>query len=369
MSHPPSHARRRAALAALLLSGCGGARPAPETPFALAIASTSGGAYVAGCAEGDRVAAARPYAVERWHLPADGAPALTARVPVGVPGVDPPVVSLTCDGERLVVGLAEGAVGLEGGAVAWRGAPPAGWPAAAPPPTSDGPHRFTATLPDGRVTALGDWGRGTLRGGEFVEWRPAAGGLAEATFDGEVVWAVGPGGLWRWRPGPGEPMAVPLPAGLAGQPLVDVFRDGPYLWVRTAEGQGWPFDVRGAVPVVAAEPGTLADPPAAPLRAPAGPFSIEASAGARRLRILEAEAQRLVGDVELPGPLHALLPLGDVLLVAAGDEVRALRFGDDGAAHVAGRLRLWSPTVRLFAVGDRILLVGPRYGFAVARRP
>jgi hypothetical protein len=222
-------------------------------------------------------------------------------------------------------------------------------------------------LSDGRETALGDWGRGTLRGGEFVEWRPAAGGLAEATFDGEVVWAVGPSGLWRWRPGPGEPTPVPLPAGLAGQPLVDVFRDGPYVWVRTAEGQGWPLDVRGPVAVAAADPAKLAPPPEAPLRAPAGPFYVEAAGGARLLNVFDAEDQRLVGTVDLPGTLAALLPLGDVLLVAAGDEVRALRFGDDGAAHVAGRLRFWSPTVRMFAAGDRVVLVGPRYGFAVAR--
>ncbi len=345
------------------LTGCG-ARPPETPPPRLRVEALGGGGYVAGCVTGDVLVAARSFALEWWRLPAAEPPVWVARATPAAPGTVAPLRALGCEGDALRLVRADGSEqGLRGQAVAWAGTAPPGWPAVdgglPPPPGS----AWAARLGDGREVLVGPWGRGTRRGERFLDWRAVAGGVVDAAFDGAHVWAVSAHGLWRWRPGPGEALPITLPAELAGRPLAAVFRDGALIWVRDAEGKGWPLDVRGPRAHLVARPGQL-PPLDATLRAPlAGGARVDGTRAGRDLVVQDADGERQPVAV---GRVHALLPLDPwTLLVGTDDGIEVWRW--DGARLArAGRVALGSPTVRLFVAAEgRLLAVGPEYGFAV----
>lgn len=365
---------KRALLAALLL-GCGSTPPSgPPLPSPLPVVEkltlqrVVGGGYLTGCLDGERLYAARDYSIERWALPADGPPRLEQRIVLPLDAG--PVSELGCAGDRLLVTLRdEVALGYDGADLRWRGAAAeaADWPAptaSGPPPASS---RWGARLADGRETVLGAWGRGTRRGGAFTEWRRAAGGLRAAAWDGEAIWAAGDTGLWRWRPAGGEPVPIVLPAELAERPLVDLFRDAGFLWVRDAAGTGWPLAVQGTLARLAADPGPL-PPRHDTLVAPVGARRVEARPGQPGATVIRPDGApaRLAG-----GHVTALVPLGgDRLAAAVDDEVQLWRLPPEGPPEVLSRITLGSPTVAIFVEPTRWLLVGRDYGFAeVAVRP
>ncbi len=350
-------------LCGCLLWACGARPPATPTPE-LRVASLGGGAYVAGCVTGDVLVAARSFSLEWWRLPADRPPEWVGRATPASPGGAAPVRGLGCVGDRVRVVRADGAEqGLEGQATVWQGAAPAGWPAVdpgAPPPEGSA---WAARLADGREVLLGPWGRGTRRGDAFLDWRAVAGGVVDAAYDGEHVWAVSPHGLWRWRPGPGEALPITLPAELAGRPLVTVFRDGALVWVRDATGQGWPLDVRGPRATLAAPPGPLPRVDET-LRAPlAGGARVDGTRGGQDLVLVDDDGGRRRVAI---GAVHALLPLDPwTLMVGTDQAIEVWRWEDERLVR-ARRVALGSPTARLFAAeGGRALAVGSEYGFAV----
>ncbi len=366
----PSLLRRAAARATrlwmLALLGCGGApevtAAVPAGPLELSVEHTAGAGYIDGCVSEAGVFALRAFHLERWDLPAGGPPMLRASVRVGELGTTPLATRVGCAGGRALVRLGDDAVGVEGDAVAWRGpfADAAAWPqptAGKPPPVGS---RWRARLADGRDVLLGDWGRGTRSGDRFVEWRATAGGMRDAVFDGELVWAVGQSGLWRWRPGPGAPIPVPLEGDVVGRSLVGVFRDGPLIWVRDEADVGWPLDVRGLVARRAGGSGPL--PPAqSGTMAPVSSGRVEVTAEGRFVVHHEGEVR-----AEEVGRIHALVRLdGHRLVVAVDDAIAVWSFDDELRRTELGRIELGTPTLRVFDQGDRLVAVGPGYGFAL----
>jgi len=198
--------------------------------------------------------------------------------------------------------------------------------------------------------------------GSRVTWRRVPGLVRDATYDGTAVWAVADDGLWSWRPGPGEPLPVLLPVPLHGRPLRGIFRDGDLLWLRDDRGVGWPVRVRGPSAYPVGPEGELR-PVDNTVRAPFGDGYVEGRLGGRHLRVLDGESRdRAV--IDLP-PLSALMPWRrDVLIVAAGDGLRALRAVPGEAPRLDAELPLGSPTVRLFIAGSELLAIGQTYGFA-----
>ncbi len=192
-----------------------------------------------------------------------------------------------------------------------------------------------------------------------MEWRRAAGDLRDATFDGKVVWAAGDNGLWRWRPGVGEPTPVALPEGVVGRTYTEVFRDGPFLWLRDAQDRGYPLRVRGGSAVLAAEPGTLPAQRLDESVAVAG----QVLTGERGTSGLSAGGRRLA-----TGALSALLPLGEgLLLVGAGTSVALWHLDEDLERSVLAEVELGSPVLRLFMQGGQVIAVGRGFGFALLR--
>lgn len=219
------------------------------------------------------------------------------------------------------------------------------------------PARGEAPLPGGGRLVWAD--NGLFLGealGPLRWWRPAAGRLVAAAFDGEVVRAVGPDGLWQWRPG-SAPVPQPLPPELQGLDPTRVFRDGPLLWVAGVDA-GAPLEVRGSVPVALAPVAKL-PPEDLSLQALLAGRPVEARRGVAGLRI---DGQ----VVPTVGPVTALLPVDDLLFVAAGDALILYRAGPE----VVREVPLGGATVALFAAptpegGQRLLLVGASYGFGV----
>ena len=322
-------------MAALALTvGCGGAGPA-VSPSSLTLRDVAAGAYVAGCLVGETLVAARPFRLEWWTLAADEPPAWRATVDLVEARGGAPVTALGCADDRVRVERSDGgALGLTGQAVTWRGASPGpGWPTVGPSEPTPTGSLWAGRLPDGREAVLGAWGRGTRRGDRFLEWRAAAGGLVDATWDGHHVWAVGAHGLWRWTPGAGEALPVALPPGLAGRPLAAVFRDRGLIWVRDADGRGWPLDVQGAVALPMGPPGrlpTMADD----LRAPLGDgWRVDGRVGVAGLRLIDEGGFRRA--VATPS-IRALEPLDRRTVALATDEgVEVWRRDDDRLTRVA----------------------------------
>lgn len=337
---------RRAAFIILgaSVAGCGGGPALQPPPPRPSPAHHAGGAILAACALDGVVALASAAAVSLWRFPAEGAPIFLEQVALG-PTLGPPVDHLEC-ADRISVGR---------GDQRWRLDPktfelvPSGVGVARLPPL---PATLPAEAEQQVVVEPARFGLTGPAGDRY--WRPVSGPLQAAVWDGEVVWAVGLNGLWRWRPGPGRPMAVPLPDGWVGRALTEVFRDAHYLWVRDAAGLGIPLDVRGAIPTVAGEEGQLPIP-ARDRRIAAGGRLIEGQLGSNALRVDDAVAR------DLDAPLEAICEFRDGALLAAGGR---LRFWGGPDLKEIWQSPLPGETVALFALADgRVMAVGRRYGF------
>ena len=347
------------------LLACAGAPVVHAPAMTIQWQAAAGGAYLGGCLRGSVVIAARSHAVERWSFTPNAAPRRLDVSPLGPIGrgvitglqcsPDGAIVE-TSDGRRLALGAA-GLVEHEEGAPSARRPPEVGGVGAE---VEASPARFEVQLPDGREVILGRWGRGLRQGGAFVDWRPTPGRLADATFDGESVWAVGEGGLWRWRPGRPGVMPVALPPSVANRPLGGVFRDGPLLWVRDGEGTGWPLAVRGGVATLAGQSGPL-PPPSLSLRAQLGAWRVWATRGEPGLQLIDA--QERAKSVDTP-PVAGLFPVDAAhCLVADRDRLTLWRAQD---AHEPTPTVQWAfggPVLRVFVDGQRVHLVGRPFGF------
>ncbi len=368
----PALVRRAAARATrlwmLALLGCGAAPRAtatiPPGPVELVVEHSAGSGYRQGCVSEAGVFALRAFHLERWDLSAGAPPRLRATVAVGELGRTPLATALGCAGERALVVLGDQAVGVERDAVVWRGARTEAkeWPepkaGRKPPPGA----RWMDRLADGRQVLLGEWGRGTREDDAYQEWRATAGGMQDAVFDGELVWAVGRSGLWRWRPGMGEPTPLPLPAAVAGRPLVSLFRDGPHLWLRDEEGIGWPVDVRGTLAKLAGRSGKLPPAHAGSKIAVAGGL-LEVTAEGQLVVHAATGARR-----DPVGQVHALVRLDAHRVVAAVDDAIVMWAFDETLGRTElGRVNLGSQTVQVFDRGDQLVAVGPGYGFALLK--
>lgn len=331
-----------------VLMGCGSG-PAPlPTPPPPVVRHHVGGAPVAGCLaalDGDAlVVVAFAGHVELWRL-ADP-PVLTVRLPLGdVPG--PAVDHLDCtDGLRIGRGARRWRIDPATAQLIASGDGAAGMPALP----------MTGTLADDQQVRL-TASTLTISAGETRRWwRAFSGPLRAAVWDGQAVWAVG-NGLWRWRPGPGQPTAIPLPPEWQGRALGDVFRDGGLLWLTDTDGRGAAFDVRAPLPTQIGDAGQM-PAPEPERRVVVGGRRFEGKIGASALQIDGA-------DVALPAPLDSMTALGDGALVAAGDTL--VFWGGDAGTEV-WRVPLPGRTVAIFPLDDgRVLLVGRRYGFMVLR--
>ena len=359
----------RLALVAVLV-GCG-ATPehglnVPATPVHFTIEHAVGSGYRSGCVSESGVYALRAFTLERWELPAGSPPRLRARTTVGALGETALATAVGCAGDRALVVIGDEAVGVKADQVAWRGGRDQAdaWPAPTTGRTPPPGTRWMERLADGREVLVGDWGRGTRKGGTFREWRATGGGMRDAAYDGTTVWAVGRSGLWRWRPSAGEPVPIPLPPALAGRPLIGLFRDTGRLWVRDAEHVGWPLDVQGSVARLIGEPGPL-PPPHEALMLPVAGGRVEVQRGQPGLVVVDTDGTRRTINT---GPVHSLMPLdGRRVLAAVDDAVLLWWFDDELNPRELGRIELRAPTVRLFDVEDRVVAVGPDYGFAMLR--
>ncbi|MCA9541162.1 MAG: hypothetical protein KC620_19815, partial [Myxococcales bacterium] len=217
---------------------------------------------------------------------------------------------------------------------------------------------------DGRTALAGLSGWGLRAGETLVEWRRTAGDLRDAAWDGTTLFAVGAEGLWRWQPGRPAAVPVPLPAALAGRPLIRVFRDGPYLWVQDEAGTGWPLGgVRSGEASLVGAPGPLPRADAG-LRVRLGDWRVNAVRGEPRVRV--GADDDLAAPIETNGPVHALLPLGaDAVLVAAGTQVMLLRLDDPPRREAIWPLGV--EVIALFLEGERLIGVTRHAGFLEAR--
>ncbi|MCB9545948.1 MAG: hypothetical protein H6706_08795 [Myxococcales bacterium] len=230
------------------------------------------------------------------------------------------------------------------------------WPGAARSRRRPGgpPRRARrAVPPDGRELRWSGPALALLDAGETIWRRDAATGLQAATWDGERVWAAGASGVWWWRPGPGAPVPMGQPPGLG--PVARLFRDDALLWLVDASGRGLPVWPRGPWLVPAGPEGQVVAGDDR-LHAPLGEATVEARLGAIGVAL---DGQ----GTPTPGAVQALVPLGEFLIVAAGEAVVVYR-AEGGRLVEAGRRALPGPTVAMFLVGpDRLLLVGADYGF------
>lgn len=325
----------------LMACGSGPAlQPPPPPP---SVTHHAGGALQGACAAGDRVALARAASVEIWRFPAETPPVFVTAQALG-PVLGPPLDHLDC-----TAGVSVGR-----GPQRWRLdaqtqellplAPGLAQLAPMPRRIDLGAERALQVEPSrfGVSGATGD-----------EQWRPVSGPLTAATWDGEVIWAVGLNGLWRWRPGPGRPTPVPLPTAWAGRALTGVFRDAHYLWVRDAAGVGGALDVRGPWAQTVGEPGPL--PVADRGRQVAAAGRVIAGRLGENTLTIDGTPRRL------DAPLDAISAWRDGVLLAAG---QSLRFWGGADLHEVWRAPLPGATVALFALADgRVMAVGRRYGF------
>ena len=307
------------------------------------MAHQSGGALLSACSAGETQVLARATQVELWRLPSDTPPTLLADLPLGQ-SLGPAVDHLNCD-TVTTIGR---------GPLRWRIDLSQFLLIAAGPGAPTMPALpLDLPLPDARIARI-EPARFGVTGPQGDEaWRAVSGPLAAALWDGAVIWAVGVNGLWRWRPGPGRPMSVPLPGDWAGRALAGVFRDGPYLWVRDSAGIGAALDISAPIPTLVGEPGPLSIP-TTDRRIVAGGRGIEARIGDSRFMVDGAPH-------DLEAPLDAISEYRDGLLIGAGGQ---LRFWGGSPVREVWRTPTPGRTVAIFALTDgRVLLVGRHYGF------
>ncbi len=278
-------------------------------------------------------------------------------MPLLQPGREGLIEGLGCKGDRLQLKLREQSLGFELGELRWRGEAPAGWPLIQKGESPPSGSRWAQSLPDGRVLLMGSWGRGLQKDGRFLEWRAVAGGLKDAIYDDQFVWAVGEHRLWRWRPGAPEALPIPLPLELSGRSFTQIFRDGSLFWLRDTEGQGWPLRFDGAGLSLAGTAGPLP-----PLKDDLLiPFDGELLRGRRGAPLYPSgEAEPLLAQ-----PIFSVSLLSKELLALGTDEELLIWRAGEG---VAQRFHLGGPTLRIFQHQEGLLLVGKSYGFLWLKR-
>lgn len=303
-------------------AACGGNPPRPPAAAPMPdLDHVLGGGYVLACWGAQTLTVWRPMRQEAWQFPANAAPLLLSQGAARVPPEG-------CGAARTTLGA------------------------------------LAADVGDGRRISVASGGLRLSQGAadETLWTRPATGPLVDAAWAGDALLLVGPRGLFRWRPGLGEPVAVTLPEALTGRPLVGIFRDGPVFRVRDADGRSWPLVVGTSASSLVAEPQTLIASDSG-LRAAIPGGRVEAIRGLDGLRVLD-ERGLLTHNIETP-PVSAFIPLADArLLVAAGDTLLLLRWPPNAPlAGVVeeGRWQLAGETARLFDLGGQAVAVG-RYG-------
>jgi len=285
---------------------------------------TADGSYTAACVDAGALWTISRFAVERWSLQDDGPPTFVERA-VHPPNLGKPLGLSACPDGSKGQGLSHG-----------------------------GPLKIS--LRNGQKYLISARGRALMRGDVYVDWRRLPGALKDATFDGEVIWAVGEDSLWRWASGRAQFASVALPNEVSMCGPIGIFRDGSALWIRTRDHVGWPLVIRGNYAHHAGKSGPL--PKSTPelqlplagktllWRGPGEPLVINSDAG---------EVQRL-SDVD------ALMPIGPGhLIVGSGDTIS---FWDLRAA-LPRRLKEWpvaGETLRFFLKDDQIHAVGREYG-------
>lgn len=320
------HARHLALI--LVISACGAAPrtqdlpppPAPDLNRAV------GGAYVLGCWGNHTLSAWRPLRREDWQFPEGAAPKLLATAPERAPA--------GCDAARTTVREAAAEVG------------------------------------GGRLASLTPAGLFLRKDTETLWQRATTGPLLDAAWQGDTLLAVGPHGLFRWRPGSGEPTPVSLPAELTGRPLHGIFRDGAVHWVRDADGKGWPLAVAATETRLVGQPGPLVESDPG-LRVLVQGGRAEITRGAPGVRLLDVNG--ILTHTLDTAPVTAALSLdgGARLLIAAGDELVLHRWSPGaGLAGVTEEARwpVGAPTARLFEAGNALFAVGG-YGILTLTRP
>lgn len=343
--------------------GCGGTpvapTPAPHIQWKTAIA----GGYVGACLQGDRLTAARTHAIEQWSFPREGRPQRDGLYPIQPMDLGG-VVRVRCGAPNASFETASGRqLTLHAGGLQSCDEGSSSDCAEAGARTVDdvraAPTQWQGTLSDGREVVVGAWGRGLRKGADYVDWRPAPGRLMDATFDGNAVWAVGAGGLWRWLPGLPGARPVALPPSLNGKTLVGIFRDGPLLWVRDSEGMGWPMSVAAGPARLVGPAGRLPEPSGA-LVVRLGDGQVAAQRDEKGIEFVDAQAR--VTKIDTP-PVTAIFPL-DQVHVLVGDYTHLSLWALESGGQPS-RLKSWpmgGPTRRIFLDDERIYAVGAPYG-------
>lgn len=346
-----------------LLLGCAGrpgARDGAGAPVSGEVAwrEVVGGAWVDGCVLADGIAVVGAGVFEQWTLPAEGPPQRVVRHGFDWP-VGPRVVGVACDG-GVVVRFADGSAMRREGE---------GWQRVDAVGSTDGMNGTDGTDETGegmdgfaqgiayrageRTLVFDRGGWRVLVGGQITEQRWVAGDLADATWDGSDLWAVGPGGLWRWRPGQAQWSPVILPPGLRGRGLARVWQDGPFLWVVDGSYVGYALDVRGGVTRVAREPGPIRVS-GAELLARLDGRRVEVRLGGEVLRVVDDEGAAV--EVALGGRVAALGTLGAAeVLIGVGEGIERWRVR--GPVQVA-RWPVGAVTRRIIAAGELVFAVG-----------
>lgn len=249
-------------------------------------------------------------------------------------------------------GGAQGAGGAAGvGAMLVPGAAPegAGWRAG----------DAQVALEGGAVGVVTSWGFG-VRGGPGAEdwlfWRRAAAQVQDATVHAGDLWLVAESGLWRVRPGRGEAQPVALPPKIADEPLARVFADGPFLWVGTQGGWGYPLRVAGLSAQLMPRDGQLL-PEDDGLMLPLGAGLLVGARGQAGLGYRPRDAQTAqplaLGGFERE-PLRALLFVSARQVLAASDaQIVLIGLGARGLPEVQ-HTRAIEGTVRLFSWAGQI---------------
>ncbi len=346
-------------LAAVVLSACGASRNAyPDA--ALDLEKLTGGSYLTGCVSGNRLWAARSYELELWTLPQTVSPSLDQRIPTDMPPNGHAVTQIACTTNRALALLDNGeALGLDVTGIAWRGhvEDAATWPQITDnhhqiPPTGS---RWAARMNDGREVLLGDWGRGTRFNNTILDWRPAAGNLREAVWDGKYIWAVSDTSLWRWDPAQGGPTPVVLPDLLNERIFTGVFRDSAAsdnsnvsrLWIRDSENLGWPIRITGVRASLIAGKGPLS--PVDPhWRLAIMGGQAEATKGYSGLTLTSPQGARAVINTQ---PITSIAQADDqTLITAEGSELVIRALDAEFKLHELARFKLGSETRQVLAV-------------------
>ena len=309
----------------VLVAGCSSTPVRPQLPLEAPLwHSASGGAYIAACRQGNSVIALSHFTREEWALHQSRPPSLVERR-VAHPASQGPFSSAAC------------ATGADAHEI-----------------TPDRP--FSTSMAGARRFVISTSGRSVVEGARYLDWRTVAAGLEGATFDGTSLWMVGARSLWRFNADTQTLSPKALPGEIGARRPVDVFRDGPALWIRTRDNHGWPVVVRGNYVHPLSAGGPL-PPVSSEMRFPVGRSSVSWAGAGTELKIhTSGAASRTIANVD------ALLPIDDrYLLTGTGASVT---FWDLGARPVKA-VQTWQfggTTVAFFLGDSTLYAVGRDYG-------